>query len=408
MHENWAAEFKKLQGQTGVVAPALYADPTGCGLFKRLVTSINEFAVFLLDAEGHILTWNQGATRIKQYTETEVLGHHFRMLYTEEDQRAGRPEKNLGDALRFGQTEDIGWRRKKDGSWFWADAVITVIRDDDGKLFGFGKVIRDLTEVTKAFSQAKTLEVNQRVDRLKNQFLSLVSHELRTPLTAIKGFADLVEDGSAGPMTPEQSAYMGSVLKATETLTNQINDLIEMTSFQARPLHLDFSPVNFSEIVEGVLFAVQTEARDKHLWIANHVSPDLPDIEADAHRVSQILMNIVTNAIKFTPERGRIEISGRIDANELRCEVMDTGKGISPDALENLFKQFSQADMSATRASGGLGIGLYISKALVEAHGGKIGVLSAEGKGSTFWFTLPRKAVVTIEQTPTDAGTHRI
>jgi PAS domain S-box-containing protein len=408
VNENWAAEFKKLRGQSGVVAPALYADPTGCVLFKRLVASINEFAIFLLDPEGHILTWNQGATRIKQYTEAEVLGHHFGMLYTEEDQRAGRPEKNLGDALQFGQTEDIGWRRKKDGSWFWADAVITVIRDDDGKLFGFGKVIRDLTEVTKAFSQAKTLEVNQRVDRLKDQFLSLVSHELRTPLTTIKGFADLVEDGTAGPMTPEQSAYMGSVLKATESLTNQINDLIDMTSFQARPLHLDLSLVNFSEIVEGVVFAAQIEAQGKHLWIANHVSPDLAGIEADAHRVSQILMNIVTNAIKFTPERGRIEISGRIDANELRCEVTDTGKGISPDALENLFKQFSQADMSATRASGGLGIGLYISKTLVEAHGGKIGVSSAEGKGSTFWFTLPRKAVVTIEQTPTDAGTHRV
>lgn len=408
MRNIWAAEFKRQRGQLGAVPRAHYADPTGCDLFKRLVTNIREYAIFLLDAEGRVLTWNQGASRIKQYTEEDVLGHHFRMLYIEEDQRAGRPEKNLSDALRYGQTEDIGWRRKKDGTWFWADVVITTIQDAEGKLFGFGKVIRDLTEVNKALTQSKTQEVNQRADHLKDQFLSLVSHELRTPLTTIKGYADLVEDGSAGPITPDQSAYMGSVLKATETLTKLINDLIEMTSFQVRPMHLNLSAVNFSEIVQGIVFSVQAQAQEKHLWLSNHVTPDLPDIEADAYRVGQILMNIVANAIKFTPDRGRIDISASLDGNELRCEVTDTGKGISPEALESLFKPFSQADMSATRVSGGLGIGLHISKILVEAHGGRIGVLSALGKGSTFWFTLPRKPVVTVDQTPKDASPRQV
>lgn len=404
MRNIWAAEFKRQRDRLGVVDPAAYADAAGCSLFKRLVTQTREFAIFMLNAEGHVLTWNQGAVRIKQYTEKDVLGRHFEMLYTVEDRQAGRPEKNLSDAIRYGQTEDVGWRRKKDGSRFWADAVITAIRDEDGKLFGFSKVIRDLTEVNQALTQAKTLEVNQRADRLKDQFLSLVSHELRTPLTTIRGFADLVEDGSAGPTTPDQNAYMGSVLKATETLTKLINDLIDMTSFQVRPLQLQRSAVNFSELVQGVIFSVQSQAQEKHLWLANHVSPDMPDIDADPHRVSQVLIHLVTNAIKFTPDGGRIDISASLDENELRCEVTDTGRGLSPEASERLFQQFSQADMSTTRTSGGLGIGLHISKTLVEAHGGKIGVLSAEGKGSTFWFTLPRKAVVTPDETPKDAG----
>jgi PAS domain S-box-containing protein len=386
--QDWIAEFEALKRQRGT-APATRA-PEPCGtLCSRLVESVKEFAIFMIDPNGVILTWNAGAERIKQYRADEVLGRNFRMLYTPDDQAAGRPEKNLRDVLKHGQTEDIGWRMKKDGSWFWADAVLTTVLDESGKLVGFAKVIRDLSDINMAEQQARDLEQTLRMERLRDQFLSLVSHELRTPLTAILGFAALLSENEQHRLTPEQDQYARSILSATEDLTHQVNNLIDLTTLQAGKLNLEPAPMNFSEIVLGAMHAVQPKAQAKHLWFANHVTPDLPEMVGDPARIAQVLITVLGNAIKFAPSGGRIDIRAAVDDGFLRCEVADTGPGISAEDLEKLFKPFSQADMSATRRHGGLGIGLSISKTLVEAHGGHIGVISAPGKGSTFWFTLP-------------------
>jgi PAS domain S-box-containing protein len=386
--EDWITEFEALKQQRGT-APAPRSVEGRRMLFSHLVQSVKEFAIFMLDADGMILTWSAGAERIKQYRADEVIGRNYRMLYTPDDQAAGRPEKNLRDVLKYGQTEDIGWRMKKDGTWFWADAVLTTVLDDDGKVLGFAKVIRDLSEINMAEQQARDIEATQRMDRLKDQFLALVSHELRTPLTAIFGYAALLSENEESRLTAEQDQYARSILDATADLTKLINNLIDLTTLHAGKLNLEPAPVNFSEIVLGAMHAVQTKAREKHLWLANHATPDLPEMVGDPERIAQVLINVVSNAIKFTPEGGRIDIRAAVDDGFMRCEVSDSGPGISAGDLEKLFKPFSQADMSATRDYGGLGIGLSISKTLVEAHGGHIGVISAPGKGSTFWFTLP-------------------
>ncbi|MFP5503071.1 MAG: sensor histidine kinase [Candidatus Sericytochromatia bacterium] len=385
MGHDWKAELKELMEARGVARRALSEGE----LFEILVTGVKEYAIFMLDHDGRILTWNGGAQRIKQYRRDEVVGEHFRMLYTPDDQAAGRPEKNLADAIRHGQTEDLGWRVKRDGSWFWADASITAILEPDGRVLGFAKVIRDLTEVNRAEARARLVDVSRQVDRLKSQFLSLISHELRTPLTAIQGFTDLIEDGSAGPTTEAQSAFLGSIQQGTRALTRLIDDLIEMTSIHAGTLRLELGPMSFPEIAQAVVFALQLRAQEKHLWLANHVPLDLPAIVADSQKVSQILLHLIDNAIKFTPHGGRVDLRAAIEGDHLRCEVTDTGHGIAEADIAKLFKDFSQVDMSATRTEGGLGIGLSIAKTLVEAHGGRIGILSQVGRGSTFWFTLP-------------------
>jgi PAS domain S-box-containing protein len=382
--QDWVAEFEALKHQRHM-APA--SDDSGA-LCSRLVGSVKEFAIFMLDPDGVILSWNAGAERIKQYRADEVIGRNFRMLYTPGDQAAGRPEKNLRDVLKHGQTEDIGWRMKKDGSCFWADAVLTTVLDDEGGLVGFAKVIRDLSDINMAEQQARDLELTRRMDRLKEQFLSLVSHELRTPLTAIFGYAALLSENADQRLTSEQDQYARSILSATEDLTKLINNLIDLTTLQAGKLNLEPVPMSFAEIVLGAMHAVQPQAQAKHLWLANHVTPDLPEMVGDPERIAQVLVNVMSNAIKFTPSGGRIDIRAAVDDGFMRCEVSDAGPGISPEDLEKLFKPFSQADMSATRGYGGLGIGLSISKTLVEAHGGHIGVISTPGKGSTFWFTL--------------------
>ena len=388
----WTTELGKLRDRVGVAPLDPRDEAARCALYRRLVTSTSEYAIFMVDPAGLILTWNEGARRIKHYAEGEVLGRNFSMLYTDADRRAGRPAKNLRDALKYGQTEDLGWRRRKDGSRFWADVMITPVFDEAHKLVGFGKVIRDLTEANHAEAHAREREVDHRAAELKDLFLSLISHELRTPLSTIQGFAELLEDGSAGAMTPQQADYMATIIRAAAGLTKRVNDLIEMTGFHAKALRLDFAPMHFADVVQGAVFALQSQAQAKHLWLANHVSPELPTIEGDARRVGQVLVHLLDNAIKFTPAGGHVDVRAELDDGMIRCEVADTGKGISPEALEHVFTQFNQGDMSATRTEGGLGVGLSIVKALVEAHGGTLNVMSEPGKGTTFWFTLPRVA----------------
>lgn len=389
MERDWKAEFAAIRKQKPVAQGEIDTARAQGRLPELLVSNVKEYAIFMLDPDGIILTWNLGAHRIKQYEAHEVIGKHYRMLYTPSDVAAGRPEKNLTDTLRYGQTEDLGWRMKKDGSWFWADALITAVYNDAGQLLGFAKVIRDLTEANKSEEQARELEVAKRTTVMKDQFLSLISHELRTPLTAIQGYAELIEDGSAGPMNEQQIKYLGSIQKGADALTRLVNDLIEMSSIHAGNLRLAPTVMSFSEVVQGVVYAVQPQAQAKHLWVANHVSSDLPELIADPQRVGQILIHVIDNAVKFTPHNGRIDIWASVENGLLHCEVSDTGAGIAPEALERLFKDFNQVDMSSTRAEGGLGIGLSLSKKLVEAHGGQIGVMSKLGKGTTFWFNLP-------------------
>lgn len=391
MKTNWKAEFEALRTQLGVAREELLAVQENDSFSRILIQSVKEYAIFMLDAEGQVLTWNPGAERIKQYTCEEVIGKHYRMLYTPDDQAAGRPEKNLRDALKYGQTEDLGWRMKKDGSWFWADCVITPILAQDGRVLGFSKVIRDLTEINKSEKHERELELARRTEKLKDQFLSLVSHELRTPLTSILGFTSLLEDNQNATLSPEQQGYLRHILKGTETLTDLVNNLIDLTTLQAGKMVLEPGPVNFAEVVQGAMFALQPKAQAKHQWFANHVRIDLPDLIADSQRVGQILLNVLDNAVKFTPTGGRIDISATVEDGMLRCEVKDTGPGIEEPDLEKLFQKFSQGDMSSTRTEGGLGIGLNIAKTLAEAHGGLLGVLSTPGQGSTFWFTLPLK-----------------
>lgn len=406
MGREWKAEFERLKAERGVARDEFRVMQSEGGLFEQLVKSVKEYAMFMLDADGCIASWNPGARRVKQYREEEVIGQHFRMLYTPDDQQAGRPEKNLADAIRYGQTEDIGWRMKRDGSWFWADVLITPVFDRGGRILGYAKVIRDLTDVNKAEAHTRALEATRQVDRLKQQFLALISHELRTPLTTILGYADLIDEESVGPVTDMQHAYLDHILEGAASLTKLINDLIDMTSLQAGLLHLDLAPMSLAEVVLGVVFAIQPHAQEKHLWLANHVSPDLPDIVADAQRVAQILVHFIDNAIKFSPHGGRIDIQACLLGDMVRCEVTDTGKGVAPEDMEKLFQDFSQVDMSATRTEGGLGIGLSISKKLVEAHGGQVGILSAVGKGSTVWFTLPLSAERAIQSQPTPPSTN--
>jgi signal transduction histidine kinase len=233
------------------------------------------------------------------------------------------------------------------------------------------------------------VRIQYEQELLKDRFLSVLSHELRTPINAILGFGSILEDGVAGPLTPEQQRYVRKVTAGADHLLSLVNDLLDMSRIQAGKFSMTPRPMAIAPIVDEVVGTLGGLAEQRKLTLTTDVAAPLPSLVADDVRVRQVLTNLVGNAIKFTPEGGTITVRVRPEGDGVRVEVVDTGLGITPADQRKLFNPFTQLDMSATRQAGGAGLGLSISKALVEAHGGAIGVESAPGAGSRFWFTLP-------------------
>jgi signal transduction histidine kinase len=225
--------------------------------------------------------------------------------------------------------------------------------------------------------------------RFKDEFLSIVSHELKTPISVIMGFAEILEDELGGKLSKEQKDYVAQISSSADRLLAFVNDLLDMGRIQAGRFAIYPKRTVFADVVEEAVKYMIVLARRKRQKLSARVDEALPELMVDTGRVRQVLLNLLSNAIKFTPEHGQIEVRVRKDGSVARCEVQDSGPGISATQQADIFKQFSQVDTTSTRAAGGTGLGLSISKAIVESHGGSIGVESAPGKGSLFWFTLP-------------------
>jgi signal transduction histidine kinase len=233
-----------------------------------------------------------------------------------------------------------------------------------------------------------TAELRQ-ADRAKDEFLSVISHELRTPLNFIMGFGSILDDEVPGPLNPKQHEFLGKMLSGVDRMLVLVNDLLDFAKIQAGKLDLAPKRTDLVPLVKEVHASLKPLADQKEIAL----TVDLPDqlvVTLDDPRIVQVLNNLVGNAIKFTLPGGAIVIKSRREGDALLVEVVDTGIGISEADLPKLFTRFRQLDMSSTRKAGGTGLGLSISKAIVEEHGGSIGVYSeGAGKGSTFWFRLP-------------------
>ncbi|MFN3429781.1 MAG: sensor histidine kinase [Candidatus Sericytochromatia bacterium] len=253
------------------------------------------------------------------------------------------------------------------------------------------RVEAQVAERTQELSQA--IERLHRADRVKDEFLSVISHELRTPLNFITGFASILDDELDGPLNPLQHLHLGKILSGSERMLHLVNDLLDFAKLQAGKFDLSPSPTAYAPLLEDVAASLRPLADHKH--VAIEVDVDVPgEPNVDETRVVQVLTNLVNNAIKFTAPGGRVRLAARVVGGEVLTEVTDTGVGIAETDIPKLFSRFKQLDMSATREASGTGLGLAISKALVEAHGGTIGVRSQRGEGSTFWFKLPFEASV--------------
>jgi signal transduction histidine kinase len=264
------------------------------------------------------------------------------------------------------------------------------VKNEHGEVTGLITVGFEVTDHVLARQKNEQLVENlQRADKLKDQFLGIVSHELRTPLNAIQGFGSILADGVAGELSAEQAGYVHKILDGSDVLLSLVDELLDVSRMQAGKFTLERQAVAVSALVREVLAERGTAALQKGLSLINEVPTDLPAVDADPRRVRQVLSNLLTNAIKYTPEGGTVTLNAQVEGDTVRVAVSDTGIGVSEDQRPRIFDAFTQVDMSNTRQVGGVGLGLYIVKGLVEAHGGEVGVESELGRGSTFWFKLP-------------------
>jgi signal transduction histidine kinase len=243
----------------------------------------------------------------------------------------------------------------------------------------------------QTFHHAKKKKIDRlrELDRLKDHFLGIISHELRTPLNAVSGFGSVLMDGLIGPLTPAQSGYVEKMLAGTDTLLGLIDDLLDMSRLQAGKFSIEPAPFELRRSLPIAVDTLRNEADREGHRLKLEIANDLPLVHADERRVVQVVLNFLTNAIKYTPGGGVLTVSACRVEEGIRIAVADTGPGIDESEHERLFQPFVQLDASATRPRGGTGLGLSICKGLVEAHGGNIGLESALGCGTTFWFTLP-------------------
>ena len=363
--------------------------------FRLMVESVRDYAIFMLDKEGYILTWNLGAENIKGYKADEIIGKHFSVFYPEEDLKWGKPAYELKVATEVGRFEDEGWRLRKDGTRFWANVVITALRDKEGVLRGFGKVTRDLTERKQAEEQRLQLAREQvaraeaeAANRAKDEFLATVSHELRTPLNAILGWGRMLGSGKldqAGMLRGLETIERNAKLQA-----QLIDDLLDMSRIISGKLRLTVGPVDLHPVIEAAVEAMRPAADAKEIRLQVVLDSDVGLISGDPDRLQQVFWNLISNAVKFTPKHGRVQIRLQRVNSHVEVAVSDTGQGISKDFLPYVFDRFRQADSAITRLHGGLGLGLAIVRHLIELHGGLTEARSpGEGQGATFTVRLP-------------------
>jgi PAS domain S-box-containing protein len=376
-------------------------------LYRLLVESLRDYAIFALDPTGHVLTWNPGAERFKGYKAHEIIGKHFSVFYPQSQIDAGLPERELVGAEADGRFEDEGWRIRKDGSRFWANVVITALWDDTGKLVGFAKVTRDLTERREL--QLKALEDTRRAaeaeasNRAKAEFLAAMSHELRTPLNAIGGYVDLIALGIRGPVTAQQIEDLKRIRRSQQHLLGIINDLLNFSRIEAGRLTYEPEDVPLQEIFEAVFAMVEPLAFAKSITLTwpRHVRST---VYTDRPKAEQVMLNLLTNAIKFTDIGGEVTVTCKVRSERVTIKVTDTGVGIPEDKLESIFEPFVQVGRTHTSVHGGTGLGLAISRDLARGMAGDLTVESMEGQGSTFTLVLPRQSEGTTMLSGDDAA----
>mgnify|MGYP003575315613 CR=1 FL=1 len=366
--------------------------------YRLLVEQVTDYGIFMLDEKGRIISWNEGAKRIKGYTEAEIVGKYFSIFYPEEDILTGKPKHELKVAREEGKYEEEGWRLKKDGSKFWANVVITAVHSADGTLVGYSKVTRDLTErknsekaLRESYDRYRMLTEELKVTNSElsyanqelEQFTSIVSHDLQEPVRTIKSFLKLMDlkldEGELGQL----KTYIDKSTNAANRMKELIQNLLQYS--QLSKGSLKEQEVNVNDLINDALQNLRASVEISNANI--ELDLEIEKVYGDRVQLTQLFQNLISNAIKFTDtENPRVRITAQKDNDQVTFGITDNGIGIAEKDLNKVFDIFRR--LNTEKAFPGTGIGLAICKKIVERHKGKIWPHSERGKGTTFYFTL--------------------
>ena len=385
--------------------------------FRLLVANLKDYAIFMLDSEGYVISWNTGAERIRGFRAEEILGQHFSRLYPPEDIEAGKPEMELKVASAEGRFEDEGWRVRKDGSRFWANVVITALRDEAGQLRGFAKVSRDVTErklreeqlekanleLKKSHTELKALQwqlIEAEKMETVGRLAAGVAHEVKNPLAIITMGVDCLS-GQIDNRNDELAEMVKDMGEAVNRADRVIRGLLDFSA----PGELELKVENLNAVVEQALLLIKHEVTRSHINLVQELSEGLPTLWLDRNKVEQVFVNIFMNAVHAMPEGGTLSVktfrkqlthvrhrAGNRGAEPMTssqhvvvAEVEDTGTGIAKEELAKVFDPFF-----TTKPTGkGTGLGLTVTKKIVEVHGATIDIANREEGGVRVTLTFP-------------------
>ena len=352
--------------------------------FRLMASGVKDYANLMLDREGLVVSWNEGAERIKGYRAEEIIGQHFSRFYTAEDIADGVPGFELGQAKKNGRCEAEGWRVRKDGSRFLANVVITALRDERGRLRGFGKITRDVSERLKSEENlTKTMEELKRSNDELEQFAYVASHDLQEPLRMVASYTQLLAQRYKGRLDSDADEFIAFAVDGCNRMQGLIQDLLSYSRAGANREEL--REISCENALQQALGNLRTAIEESAAKVTHDSLPALTTAET---QLVQVFQNLVGNAIKYrSAEPPRVHVSATDGGNEWVFAVRDNGLGIEPQYFERIFVLFQR--LHGQKEFEGTGIGLAMCKKIVDRLGGRIWVESQSKQGSTFFFALP-------------------
>lgn len=399
-------EVERLKSELFATRSSLAASLKGAGEIRA---ALDEHAIVAItDGQGKITFVNDKFCSISKYSRDELMGQDHRII------NSGHHSKEFFRGLWTTIGHGKPWHgeiknRAKDGTFYWVDTTIVPFLNQNGQPYQYVAIRADISERKRAEEflhqanenlEAKVaqrtkelLAAKERAEqaaRIKSEFLANMSHELRTPLNGIIGFSEFLADGKPGPLNPKQKEYLGDILNSGRHLLQLINDLLDLAKIEAGKMTLALETFSLRDAIEEVSAVAHPMVREKNIDLKISIAAELESVQLDQQKFKQIVYNLLSNAIKFTDERGAIEIKAEPAPDlRFRLAVSDTGIGIKAEDLHRLFTEFEQLESGTVRRFGGTGLGLALTRKLVEMHHGTISVTSEFGKGSVFSTLLP-------------------
>lgn len=334
---------------------------------------VKDYGIVWLDPKGNIIYWNNGAKKLFRYSEDEILGKNYSLFFAREEIKNRKPERELQSALKKGSVENENWSIRKDGSQFWASGITSSLYDPQKKLYGYVKIIRDRTEV-------------KEIEKQKDEFVALVSHELKNPLTSLMAYSQLLQKRVEKTEDQVSLKAITAINTQNEKLKNLINNLLEKSRTRSKGFVFYDAEFDLDNLIHQTIDEIHAGKATHKIIYKNK---DKITLFADRSKIGQLIYNIISNAIKYSPDSSKIIVDLHKQKKKAVISVQDFGMGISEKNIKKIFTPFFRATNIQREAFPSIGLGLFISSEIVKYYKGEIRIESTEGEGSTFYIFLP-------------------